>query len=176
MEQPVVRPLMPADRQWVTGRIVGSWGAEYVVIHEKIYYPAELPGFVAQAGSEIAGLLTYLIEGAACEVVTLDSWCEGRGVGTALIEAVKISARKAGCQRLWLITTNDNTHALRFYQKRGFTLADIHFNAVAKARLLKPEIPLTGADGIPIRDELELEMALKPLSTYKADEADEFDH
>jgi hypothetical protein len=29
-----------------------------------------------------------------------------------------------------------------------------------KSRLLKPEIPLIGNDGIPIRDEIELEMIL----------------
>jgi hypothetical protein len=59
-----------------------------------------------------------------------------------------------------LITTNDNTAALRFWQKRGFKLLRVHRNAVEKSRKLKPEIPLTGNDGIPIRDEIELEMML----------------
>jgi hypothetical protein len=53
-------------------------------------------------------------------------------------------------------------HALRFYQKRGFSLAAVHRNAVDEARRkLKPEIPIIGLDGIPIRDEIELEMALE---------------
>jgi hypothetical protein len=65
-----------------------------------------------------------------------------------------------GCTRLWLITTNDNLHALRFYQKRGFMLVAVHRNAVEQSRKLKPEIPLYGKDGIPIRDEIELEMLL----------------
>jgi hypothetical protein len=39
-------------------------------------------------------------------------------------------------------------------------LAALHRNAVAESRRLKPEIPETGADGIPIRDELELELVL----------------
>jgi hypothetical protein len=60
-----------------------------------------------------------------------------------------------------LITTNDNTKALRFWQKRGFRLAAVHRNAVEKSRKIKPEIPLTGNDGIPIKDEIELEMALE---------------
>lgn len=61
---------------------------------------------------------------------------------------------------MWLITTNDNTVALRFYQKRGFVLAAIHRNALEESRRLKPSIPLVGIDGIPIRDETELEKFL----------------
>jgi hypothetical protein len=50
--------------------------------------------------------------------------------------------------------------ALRFYQQRGFVLAAIHRNALEQSRKLKPEIPLVGNDGIPLRDEIELEMML----------------
>lgn len=55
------------------------------------------------------------------------------------------------------MTTNDNTHALRFYQKRGFVITAIRVNAMEEQRKKKP-IPLTGNDGIPIRDEIELEI------------------
>ncbi len=66
-----------------------------------------------------------------------------------------------GCDSIevWLITTDANLHALRFYQRRGLVLAALHRNAVEAARRIKPEIPLIGNDGIPIRDELELELA-----------------
>ena len=160
MEEVRLRPLISSDKKWVAGSIVRSWGAEIVVVHGRIYRPAKLPGFVMLAGEKVVGLLTYFIEGTSCEIVTLDSWREGRGVGTALIEAAKQAARSEGCTRLWLITTNDNTHALHFYQKRGFVIKDIHINAIEKARLLKPEIPLIGADGIPIRDEIEMEIPI----------------
>ncbi len=76
------------------------------------------------------------------------------------IPTLRGSARQAGCARLWLMTTNDNLNTLRFYQKRGFVLVSVHRNAVMKSRQLKPEIPLTGNDGIPLRDEIELEMIL----------------
>jgi GNAT superfamily N-acetyltransferase len=104
--------------------------------------------------------VTYHIEGDACEIVSLDSLVEGIGIGAALIEAVKDAALAAGCTRLWLITTNDNLHALRLYQKRGFVLAALHRNALEVSRRLKPQIPLVGLDGIPLRDEIELEMRL----------------
>jgi N-acetylglutamate synthase-like GNAT family acetyltransferase len=77
-----------------------------------------------------------------------------------LIEAVAAAARASGCRRVWLITTNDNLTALAFYQKRGFVLTALHPNAVAASRKLKPEIPLVAENGIPIRDELELELRL----------------
>jgi hypothetical protein len=40
-------------------------------------------------------------------------------------------------------------------------LAALHRDAIAASRRLKPEIPETGLDGIPIRDELEFELPLR---------------
>ena len=157
-----VRPLTPADRDWVARHIADRWGAEIVVAHGVVYRPAELPGFAAVQDEDVAGLVTYNIEGDACEIVTIDSSHPGLGIGTALIEAVECAAIASGCRRLWLITTNDNLHALGFYQKRGFRLVALRPGAVDRARKLKTEIPETGNDGIPIRDEIELEIA--PLS------------
>jgi ribosomal protein S18 acetylase RimI-like enzyme len=155
-----LRHLTAADSAWVARHVADQWGSEIVVAHGVIYRPAELPGFVAAADGEVGGLLTYHVGMDACEIVTLDSQREGQGIGTALIEATKVAARRAGCRRLWLITTNDNTEALRFYQKRGFHLVAVHRDAVTAARAIKPEIPLIGNGGIPIRDEIELEMLL----------------
>jgi ribosomal protein S18 acetylase RimI-like enzyme len=85
------------------------------------------------------------------------------GIGTALIDAVRDVAERAGCTRLWLVTTNDNLDALRFYQRRGFVLAALHRDAIEAARTLKPGIPAVGEYGIPIRDEIEMEMALEKV-------------
>jgi hypothetical protein len=73
---------------------------------------------------------------------------------------VAAAARKKGCRRLTLITTNDNLHALGFYQRRGFELAGIQRGAIGRARELKPSIPLIGQNNIPLRDEIELELPL----------------
>jgi ribosomal protein S18 acetylase RimI-like enzyme len=156
----VVRRLAATDRPWIEELVSDRWGAPTVAVHGTIFEPAQLPGFVALEDGEPAGLVTYSVDADACEIVTIDSLREGRGIGSALLEAVTEAARAAGCRRLWLITTNDNLPALRFYQKRGFVLAALYRDAVAEARRLKPEIPPRGLDGIPIRDELELELAL----------------
>lgn len=150
----------PQDADWVRQFIIDHWGAEIVVICGQVYRPHEFPGFVAMAGAERVGLITYRVAGAACEVLSIDSLHPGRGVGGALLEAVANAAAQAGCQRLWLITTNDNLAALGFYQKRGFVLTALHRNALAETRRIKPSIPLIGMGGIPLRDELELERML----------------
>lgn len=155
-----IRPLVPSDRPWVARRVADEWGDETVVVHGVIYRPAELPGFAAEAGSEIMGLLTYHIEGQACEIVTLNAWRAGLGIGAALIEAARQAAAQEKCRRLWLATSNDNLPALRFYQKRGFALSALRRKAIAESRKIKPAIPLAGKDGIPIRDEIELELLL----------------
>jgi ribosomal protein S18 acetylase RimI-like enzyme len=155
-----IRPLITADREWVSQFILEHWGSNKVVSRGVVYYPQDLPGFVALYESEKVGLVTYNITGANCEIVTIDSIRPSSGVGTALIEAVKDTATKSGCKRLWLITTNDNLNALRFYQKRGFMLVAVHRNALELSRTLKPGIPLIGRDGIPLRDEIELELIL----------------
>jgi hypothetical protein len=94
--------------------------------------------------------------------VTLTCSEEGRGVGQALMNAVRDHAVAAGCGRLWLITTNDNVRAFRFYQLWGMDLCALHRNGVARARALKPSIPPNGRDGIPLEHELEFELILPP--------------
>ena len=156
-----VRPISDADRPRVRELIRKRWGDECVVVHGARYLPHTLRGYMAEdEGKDLVGLATLVLENAACELVTLDSLEEGCGVGTALVNAVAGEAARSGCTRLWCITTNDNVHAIRFYQKRGFRIGAVHPGAVERARRIKPSIPLIGIDGIPIRDEIELEMKL----------------
>lgn len=155
-----VRPVQAADLPWVRRVLIESWGAVRVVARGRVHQADALPAFVAVRAGQPLGLATYCVAGPACELVTLDSLARGTGIGSALVEAVATAARTAGCRRLWLITTNDNLTALRFYQKRGFVLVALHRNALDKSRRLKPSIPLFGLDGIPLRDELEMELPL----------------
>ena len=126
--------------------------------HGAIYEPHTLPGFVAVQDDGWLGLTTYHIVNDACENVMLASVREGVGVGTALINAVVAQARRLHCTRVWLITTNDNLHALRFYQKRSFHLVAVHRDAANRARQIKSAIPLVGNHGIPLHDAIELEL------------------
>jgi ribosomal protein S18 acetylase RimI-like enzyme len=152
---------LPATRaDWVRQKMIEDWGAEIIVVHGEVFHPAELPGFVAELNGEAIGLLTYRLDAGECEVMTLNAWQQGLGVGSALLNAVQQAARRAGCRRLFLVTTNNNLHALRFYQKRGFLISAVRIDAIRASRQQKPGIPLVDDDGLPIRDEIELELLL----------------
>jgi GNAT superfamily N-acetyltransferase len=157
----IYRHSGPEDTPQISGFWREHWGDDFVVAHGVIYRPEYLDGFIAMDGSRWVGLVTYELREADCEIVSLDSLRAGRGIGSHLIEAVTAEARRAGCKRVFLITTNDNLEALGFYQKRGFALVGVHRGALAESRKRKPAIPLIGMHGIPLRDEIELEMVLK---------------
>lgn len=154
------RPGTPADQPWIREQLTRRWGSCHIVTRGQVHNAVLLPALLAELAGRRVGLATYHPAGEECELVTLDSFLPGRGVGAQLIAAVKGAALAAGCRRLWLITTNDNLNALRFYQKQGFVLAALYPNAIAQSRQLKPEIPLIGEEGIPIRDELLLTIPL----------------
>jgi ribosomal protein S18 acetylase RimI-like enzyme len=155
-----IKPIQDVEQDRVKQLMIEHWGSEIMIVHDTMYRPAELSGFVAIRGEKEVGLVTYNVEGNDCEIVVLNSFQPNIGIGSALIDAVKTAAKAVQCKRLWLVTTNDNLHALKFYQKQGFELAAIRRGAVDESRKIKPEIPLVGNDDIPLRDELELEITL----------------
>jgi GNAT superfamily N-acetyltransferase len=157
-----IREKSPQDRAWINTLLLESWGSDVIILQGRLYHPAELPAFIAELNKERIGLVTYSIENFTCEIITLNSLQPGVGAGTLLLDAVKQTAMKTDCAILQLFTTNDNTEALRFYQKYGFKLEKLLKNAVESDRSIKPEIPLKSDNGIPIRDYLQLTMGLKP--------------
>jgi ribosomal protein S18 acetylase RimI-like enzyme len=140
---------------------LARWHSTRVARRGELLHPIEHPALVAEAEERLLGVLTYVVDGPQCEVLTLHVDEPRRGVGSALVDEVRRVAAAAGCTRLWVITTNDNVDALRFYQRRGFRLAALRAGAVDDSRArFKPEIPVLGDHGIPLRDELELELDL----------------
>lgn len=155
-----IREIKPEDLAWVE-EVVRGWGADFVVTRGRKVYPARLPGFLAIGGDgKRAGLISYELRDRQCEIVIFEVLKPHGGIGTKLLEKTAATAAKAGCRRLWLITTNDNLEAMRFYQRRGFVFAGVHIKAMEKSRKIKPSIPGTGNYGIPIRDEMEFERSL----------------
>ena len=156
-----LRRIDSGDGEWVASVLDTHWGSKMMVSKGVLHDLTMQPGVVAVRADEPIGLLTYNIVNHECEITMMHSLHEGMGVGSALVDAVEDLAAAAGCSRLWLVTTNDNLRALGFYQKRGFTLAAVYPNALARSRLLKPEISMVGMNGILLRDEIELEMLLR---------------
>jgi GNAT superfamily N-acetyltransferase len=157
-----VRPREAAD-QAAAEAFLARHGSLRAARLGELVHPLDHPAFVAEAADgHLQGMLTYVPgrDWRQCEILSLHADEQWRGAGTALIEAAARLARQQRCARLWVITTNDNVDALRFYQRRGFCLVRVHRGAVDRSRAsLKPEIPVVGAYGIPLRDEIELERA-----------------
>jgi GNAT superfamily N-acetyltransferase len=156
-----IRAVNDRDRDWACSLLRERWGGPEVVTRGRLHQADQLPGFIALNGQQPVGLITYSFDYGDCEIVSLDSLESYKGIGSALVKAVLDVAFAKHCTRAWLITTNDNTGALRFYQKMGFGLVAVHREAIRKSREMKPGIPEKGCDGIPIRDEIELELRLQ---------------
>ena len=144
--------------------VTDTWHADFVVAHGR----ADPPGRRCLGSSRLmeTGSRATLRFGS---IETAVSWSRSpsdlasAGIGSLLLERVVAAAREAGCSRLWLTTTNDNVDALRFYQRRGFALSALRTGVVVEARrTVKPDLPATGAYGIPMRDELDLELPWRP--------------
>lgn len=157
----VIRPSTEDDRDWITDVLLDNWASNIIVTRGITYEADRLPAIIVEIDGKKLGLLTYKINKHELEIITMNALEKGKGVGTALLNEVEVVARKNHCQRLWLITTNDNIEAIRFYQKRGFEIAAVHRYAIEESRKIKPQLPFVGKHGIPIRDEIEMEINLK---------------
>ena len=111
----------------------------------------------------LVGIVTYERARPRAELAALAVQRDqrNRGIGAALVEAAAAAVRQAGAGELWLVTTNDNLDALRLYQRHGFRLTEIRPAALEESRRQKPQIPLVGDYGIPLRDELVLVRTLE---------------
>lgn len=156
--------IIPVDSEWraeIDRLIEREWAGPMVATNGVLHNTSQAEGFVFLSSGQLAGYLLYCLEKGECEVLVLHSLAENRGVGSALLRSAVQKAKQGGCGRLWLVTTNDNVRAVRFYQRFGMELKAVRIGAMDQARAsLKPSIPLIGSDGIPIKHEFEFEMIL----------------
>ena len=148
-------------REWARHLLEEHWGSTAVVSRGRLYQADILPGYVAIMDGIPQGLITYQLDGRECEIISLNSLIENRGMGTALIQTILKSAISAGCHCVMVITTNDNQRAQDFYINRGFELTAVYKDAIQASRKLKPEIPEVGINGAPLRDEIEFKYIIR---------------
>ncbi|MFN8194370.1 MAG: GNAT family N-acetyltransferase [Nocardioidaceae bacterium] len=154
----VVRAATPEDD--VGAWLRASWGSTRIGLHGRLVELTDRPALLAQSGEDVCGVLVHAPGVVAWEILSLDVRPPGHGVGRALVSAVAELARAAGATVVRCTTTNDNTPAIGFWQAVGFRLVTLRTGDVAAARLLKPELPEAGHRGVPLRDELDLELPL----------------
>lgn len=152
-----VRRASIAERGAALGRLIQEWG-DPVLTRNTSYLLGECDLFIA---GDMAGLAAISMrDRPTAELVAINAFEPRRGVGSALLAELIRTLPGEGCKTLRLTTTNANLDALRFYQRSGFRLTELRPGAVDLAREHKPSIPRLGGFGIPIRDELDLIMAL----------------
>ncbi|MEW4284752.1 GNAT family N-acetyltransferase [Priestia koreensis] len=144
-----------SDEQWIEQVLEEYWGGTTMVTRGVSHHLLQYPAWIAKKGDQPSGVLIYRMEQNECEILLLQSFDKYKGVGTQLLSTFLQSVQHEA-ERIWLITSNDNLDALRFYQKRHFSLTHVNVGAITRARETKSSIPLTGYYGIPIKDELQL--------------------
>ena len=170
---PRVRPAYPADRPAVDA-FLATRDAILVARGGELVDARRHPALIAELDGALVGVLTWILRDGELEALTVHADERWHGVGTALLAAARRVAEASGARRLWLVTTNDNLDAIRFYQRRGLRLAEVRPGAVDRSReTLKPELPATGLYGIPLRDELVFELAIKAEHEHRKADADE---
>jgi hypothetical protein len=153
-----IRPV--TDRRFLEELLRLRWSGGSVLLRGKLIAPTDVEALAAYDGDRLAGVATWRLEGKVIYLVTLNNISDQRGVGVALLDAVKQLGREKSAALLRCIVTNDNLNALGFYQRRGFRIVAVYPGAVDTLRTLKPSIPAIGAYRIPMRDEIELELDL----------------
>lgn len=101
MVETTVRPVEAGDRDRVRRFVRERWVAERMVGHGELFFPAEHDGFLALRHEEIAGLVTYRIDGKACEITLIDACTRSIGIGSRLLEAVEGAARPRAYAVRW---------------------------------------------------------------------------
>ena len=148
------------DRDWITEVLIDNWASSIIVTKGTSYQADLLPALIADLDGNPSSVLIYSIKNNELEIVSLNAIEKGKGIGSALLDEIEKIAKEQRCRRIWLITTNDNIDALRFYQRRGYEIAFVHRHAIQESRKIKPQLPFVGKYGIPIRDEIEMEKKL----------------
>lgn len=155
-----VREIASADRDWVAEIVTQHFASPRVVSRGELYDARVLPGFIVERHGAAAGLYQYHAVGRELQLVVVAAVQPGQGVGRRLLQHAVSFAKHRQYQRIWLVTTNNNTRAIGFYRHLGWNQCAVHVDAVTTARAIKPEIPLTDDAGEPIRDEIEFEFHL----------------
>jgi ribosomal-protein-alanine N-acetyltransferase len=121
-----LRLMTPADLDAVLLLEIDLFGDEawsrQMLEGELAEQPRSRYYLVADDDGAIAAYAGLLLAGAQADVLTLavaaGRW--GRGIGSALLEALLTEAARRGCTEVFLEVRTDNIRAQRLYQRYGF--------------------------------------------------------
>jgi ribosomal protein S18 acetylase RimI-like enzyme len=148
------------DRKALDDLLRLRWSDGSMFVRGRLIYPHDVEAFGAYRENRLQGLVTWRIEDGVLYMLTISNVTDTRGVSTALLNKMLAMAREKGFAYMRALITNDNWPAFRYYQRRGFRIVAVHPGVIDMMRQMKPSIPTKGVEGIPMRDEIELEVVL----------------
>ncbi len=151
----VARVVLQRDRERIKELVRLFWGEQKQLTFDQLFTIAELPAFVAKAGTEIVGFISFVNVQKDLIVAALGILPEYQdlGGGSSLVAKVEGEARKLGSKRILVSTSNDDLPALAFYQSLGFQIYEVKPNIIAR----KHGGVKLGIANLPVRDELRLQ-------------------
>jgi GNAT superfamily N-acetyltransferase len=150
----VVRDAGAADRRAIEQICDRAWGETEIDVFGRTFDVLACDNVIAEVGSELGGLVSLAVHGGDLVVVMYSVYpqFQGRGVGSALLEAAAERAVGKSLPALKAVVSNDDLPLLYFYQRHGFAITDVG------AGVLSDRLGYAGVGfaGIPIRDEIRL--------------------
>jgi len=156
-----VREATPKDTHAIEEICDRAWGETEIDVFGRTFDVLSCDNLIAldEAG-KLIGLISCAVNGGELAVVMYSVYPEaqGRGVGSALLEAAKESALARSLPALKAAVSNDDLPLLYFYQRHGFAITEIVPGLLAD----KLGYAGVGFAGIPIRDEIRLRQPICP--------------
>jgi ribosomal protein S18 acetylase RimI-like enzyme len=156
-----VREAAPADRHAIEEICDHAWGETEIDVFGRTFDVLACDNLVAlDESGELIGLIACAVHGGELAVVMYSVYpqAQGRGVGSALLEAAAESAVARALPAIKAAVSNDDLPLLYFYQRHGFAITEIAQGLLAD----KLGYAGMGFAGIPIRDEIRLRQPVCP--------------
>jgi ribosomal protein S18 acetylase RimI-like enzyme len=150
-----VREATPADVHAIEEICDRAWGETEIDVFGQTFDVLSSMNLIAvDDGDELIGLISCTVHCGELLVVMYSVYpaYQGRGVGSALLDAAAALAAARSLPSLKAAVSNDDLPLLYFYQRHGFSILEVAKGLLAD-RLGYAAI---GFAGIPIRDEIRL--------------------
>jgi ribosomal protein S18 acetylase RimI-like enzyme len=149
-----VREARPSDRHAIEEICDRAWGETEIDVFGRTFDVLACDNLVAVEGDELLGLISCTVHGGELAVVMYSVYphYQGRGVGSALLDAAAEMATSRLLASMKAAVSNDDLPLLYFYQRHAFSIAEVATGLLAD----KLGYAGVGFAGIPIRDEIRL--------------------
>ena len=149
-----VREARHSDRHAIEEICDRAWGETEIDVFGRTFDVLACDNLVAVEGDDLLGLISCTVHGGELVVVMYSVYPhnQGRGVGSALLEAAAVMAALRSLTSMKAAVSNDDLPLLYFYQRHAFSIAEIATGLLAD----KLGYAGVGFAGIPIRDEIRL--------------------